>query len=186
MSTKSIIPDEVWRKIDWIPNLRGAYEVSNYGNVRRTALIRSGNTIYRVRNVIPTNNGNGYMIVSFPIETDEGRIRRNFYVHRLVATAFVDNPENKPEVNHLDYVRHNNRSDNLEWVTDGENTQYSKEHLCYPRKRLSGIRFRNGKYEVEVHLNHKAYYLGRFCSIMEAIEARDDKLKELGATRNVG
>ncbi len=51
--------------------------------------------------------------------------RKNFLIHRLIATHFIPNPENKPQVNHIDGNKINNNIDNLEWVTPSENTQHA-------------------------------------------------------------
>lgn len=51
--------------------------------------------------------------------------REDVYVHRIIAQLFVDNPENKPFVNHLDCNRSNNKASNLEWVTSKENNDYA-------------------------------------------------------------
>lgn len=61
--------------------------------------------------------GNGYPTVEL--------VGRSFSVHRLVALAFVDNPDNAPVVNHLDEDKTNNNDTNLQWCTVAENTQYS-------------------------------------------------------------
>lgn len=69
-------------------------------------------------------NADGYPEVWF--RTDDGKGYQTLArVHRLVALAFVPNPENKPEVNHKDYNRQNPSADNLEWVTRLENVRYS-------------------------------------------------------------
>lgn len=180
---KSII-HEVWKPIDWIEGIRGTYEISNFGSVRRTSMIRhnhysnSYQTVHKIREMTPTNNGNGYMIISFPV----GAKKKSCYVHRLVARAFVPNPDNKPEVNHKDHDRANNNVNNLEWVTDKENTNYSVPLMHHPRNNSNerGIRYRKGSYEVQIYHKSKRYYVGRFKTFEEAVIARNAKDKELG------
>lgn len=68
-----------------------------------------------------TTNGEGtYLKVSL---SKEGKVSKR-YIHRLVAEAFIPNPENKPEVNHIDENKQNNCVSNLEWVTEKENANH--------------------------------------------------------------
>lgn len=101
--------EEVWKAI---PGYEGFYEVSNTGKVR---------SIYRYKRVLKPMIGRaGYERVDLFKNKD----RKQFSVHRLVAMAFIENPEGKPMVNHKDESRRNNYADNLEWVTHIENCRY--------------------------------------------------------------
>ena len=174
---------EIWENIE-IDNLRGEYQISNYGNVKRTKILKAGfgrsYELEKERMLTPFDNGHGYKVIGLPVQDGEKRKTKNFYVHRLVAQAFIENPQNKPEVNHKNYNRGDNRAENLEWCTDIENTNYSKEHMCHPIKRTSGIRYKRGKYEVEISHDGKAHYCGRYWDFEDAVKARINKLKELG------
>lgn len=100
---------EFWKSINGFSN----YEVSNFGNVRNKT------TEHVLK---PRLCKNGYTQVS--IKSDEKEKFINQYVHRLVAVAFIENPENKPEVNHKDGNKQNNSVINLEWCTASENQKH--------------------------------------------------------------
>lgn len=84
------------------------YLVSEYGHIKR---INTGK-------VLKSNPVKGYL----KIELCKNSIRKSFSIHRLVAMAFIDNPFNKEQVNHIDGNKLNNHFSNLEWVTAKENT----------------------------------------------------------------
>ena len=88
------------------------YEVSNLGKVRN---IKSGR-------VLKTSlNNNGYLRL-FLCENNK---RKHLYLHRIIATAFIDNPGEKPCVNHIDGNKSNNFVGNLEWISRKGNTQHA-------------------------------------------------------------
>lgn len=74
---------------------------------------------------------NGYLNIH--LENDEKKIK-SIAAHRLVALTFIDNPENKPYVNHKDCVKTNNHVDNLEWVTQKENVSHHKKITSHDKK----------------------------------------------------
>lgn len=86
--------------------------------------ISSNGKVYSIRNnryLTPSQYLDGYQKVTLC----DGPIRRTYRVHRLVAEAFIDNPNNLPQVNHKDFNTLNNCLENLEWCTNYENTHYS-------------------------------------------------------------
>lgn len=89
----------------------------------------------------PKNNGNGYLRIYIP------KIKKRFLLHRLVATAYIPNPDNKPQVNHIDGNKHNNSVSNLEWCTGPENMSHFYETM-------------NGK-AVKVDTHSKQYRTGK-------------------------
>lgn len=112
--------NEVWKDIlDFDCFYKGYYQISNLGRVRSLDRIDSlgRKQIGRILNGI---NARGYVRVSLKKNSNNQGAR----VHRLVAMAFIDNPENKPYVNHKDENKNNNNVDNLEWVTAEENTNW--------------------------------------------------------------
>lgn len=100
----------------WLPAVgyEGLYEVSNKGNVR---------SLFRYKKqLIPSKGNNGYLSV----ELFKDKHRKRVLVHRLVAIAFIPNPENLPQVNHKDENRHNNSVENLEWCSAKYNMNYGE------------------------------------------------------------
>ena len=77
------------------------------------------------------DNGHGYKTVCLCIDGKP----KHYYVHRLVASAFVENPNDYPEVNHIDEDRGNNRAENLEWCTSKYNKNYGRRAERFGRRR---------------------------------------------------
>lgn len=112
----------------WIPikGYEGWYEVSNLGNVRsvdrRVDFADGRHANYIGQPIKQTKHYHGYWVVNlFKNKKQDSR-----YVHRLMAEAFILNPENKPNVNHKDRDKTNNQLSNLEWCTQAENLQHAK------------------------------------------------------------
>lgn len=101
------LPGETWKDVK---DYEGLYQISNKGRVK--SLRWAGGKVLKFG-----NSGFGYFFVNL----SKNNKCRNFFVHTLVARAFIPNPENKPEVNHIDGNKKNNCVENLEWVTESEN-----------------------------------------------------------------
>jgi hypothetical protein len=113
---------EIWKDV---VGYDGLYQVSNFGNIKSLDRKRwSGrNNSYSLfkGKELSKSKRRGYLRVSLT----KSKIEKTFSIHRLVAIAFIPNPENKPQVNHKDGDKLNNNEWNLEWNTASENTQHS-------------------------------------------------------------
>lgn len=108
------MPTEEWKQIQ---GYEGRYEVSNHGRVKS---FTRGHVII----LIPSVHYKGHLTVYLHKDS----VRKKYYIHRLVAFAFIPNSDNKRLVNHKDCIKSNNLVTNLEWSTDSENTQYYYDH----------------------------------------------------------
>lgn len=120
----------------YIKNYEGLYEINKEGAIRSLVYRgRSRGNIFlynRVLNLKYCKARSGYPYV----DLFDGAKRKRFYVHRLVAEAFLENPENKPFVNHKDFNKENYHVDNLEWVTPSENCQHAlNNNIGYMKER---------------------------------------------------
>lgn len=118
------LPDEVWLDCDVVNEYFGCnsslYQVSNYGRCRHTGKTRYGTSFkYPPKVFRITDNGNGYKKIALNFQ---GKIK-NFYMHRLVASTFLENPENLPQVNHkkTGLGKFDNRVEHLEWSSESDN-----------------------------------------------------------------
>lgn len=104
--------EEIWRDVIGYEDL---YKVSNLGNIKTLYPRKYGNILQKYI------NKEGYVFVRL----NKNCKRTGLLLHRIVAKAFIPNPENKPQVNHIDGNKLNNNVDNLEWVTASENQKHS-------------------------------------------------------------
>lgn len=172
--------------------------------------ISNDGKVYSIRSGRYLNKGfdkDGYKLVTLSAEG----IKRTYRIHRLVAETFVDNPNNKEEVNHKDFNRQNNWFENLEWVTQKENDDWNKLHDHHGRydiqkaytftnvfngnsftilgfknvlKQLGGSK-RNFMHMIQTYANTGAYIKsGRFKGLR--IDTEDLKVHRLTANHGVG
>lgn len=171
--------DEIWKPIE---GFEGLYEVSNFGRVKSLERnVRAGRNYglktLKERILIPHTQKTGRLLV---VLCKDGKIYART-IHRLVAIAFIQNPENKPVVDHIDTNPANNRVDNLRWCTQKENcnneisrkhnSESKKGHPCYykghseeTRRKISESH--KGKRLSEEHKrslseSHKGIFLGK-------------------------
>lgn len=111
---------EIWRAVN---DYEGLYEVSNLGRVKSLAKIHGrGRGSMREEKILKSgNDSRGYSKISLCKNGEE----KCFRIHRLVAEAFIENPENKPEVNHKFGIKTDNRASQLEWTTNLENMRHA-------------------------------------------------------------
>lgn len=155
--------EEIWKQIDGYDY----YQVSNLGNV--WSCKRGHNLKGRVVR-------GGYLSVSL---TKNGK-EIDHLVHRLVAIAFIPNPENKPQVDHIFNVVTDNRAEVLRWATNQEN-QRNRPLSSRNTSGTKGVIWYNPtqKWSAFITINMKRYSLGYFDSKEDAIVARQTRANEV-------
>ncbi len=137
---------EEWRDIN---GYEGRYQVSNKGRVKslpRYVNNHTGKLLVKEKFITLSKTPKGYLHCYL----SKGSRDKCFLVHRLVADAFIPNPDNKPQVNHIDCNKENNTVENLEWCTNGENQIHAyKNGLNYvtgragrPKRKVNQIDIR--------------------------------------------
>lgn len=126
--------NEIWKPI---PNFEGLYEVSNLGRVKALKRKKNCNRGWgwikeHIMKQTNTNANSEYYRVPL---TNKEHIRKYYLVHRLVAQAFIPNPNNLPQVNHIDGDKSNNTIENLEWTTREDNIKHAYKIGLNPSRK---------------------------------------------------
>ena len=140
---------EVWKSI-----FENNYEISNYGNVKSNK--------FKVPRLLKPDISTGYCRVKIQ--------NKWYFIHRLVAIKFIENIKNKPQVNHKDENKLNNKICNLEWVTHRENIEYSATKKSITK--IKGVNWikKMKTYQCSIFFNGKKHYLGSNKDIQKAIK----------------
>ena len=147
---------EEWREVKGYENL---YRVSNNGDVQS---LLSG------KNMKQAANHKGYLIVQL---SNKGQ-RKNKRVHRLVAEAFILNPDKLPEVDHINGKRQDNHVTNLRWVSGSSNTR-NREICRQASSQYNGVHWnaRLGRWKASIYFEGTTKFLGHFTEEIEAAKA---------------
>ena len=149
---------EIWKDII---GYEGLYQISNFGQLK--SLSRKSNGEFgKIRK--PENNGRGYLSISLSKNSKS----KHFYIHRLVAKAFISNPQDKPEVNHKQGIKFDNIAIGLEWVTKKENIEHAVKIGLYKIGNREGENNNNAKL-TDVKAK-KIYYYSQLHSVKETYE----------------
>ena len=155
--------DELFRRIDGYDN----YHVSNKGNVKDN----------KTNNIMKqSTHQDGYK----QLNLKNNEKWKKFYIHRLVAKAFLENPDEKPKVDHIDNNPSNNNAKNLRWATSNENG-FNQGKRINNTSGFKGVSFNKkaNKYEARININGKTKYLKHYETPEEASEKYEIKAKEI-------
>ena len=166
------LDNEIWKTIECFGD--GLFEVSNKGRVKKLAYsfinpygrrCSYKETLVKCHFREIKGRGYGYVTLCYRRKT------KHYSIHSLVAKAFIENPDNKPEVNHIDGNKHNNYVENLEWVTRAENMYHAKYagliKPCIGETHWKSIKvcaydFRTG---TKLATFESALIAGKFCNV---------------------
>mgnify|MGYP003127310633 CR=1 FL=1 len=150
----------------WIDGFENKYKIYINGDVESYFK----NDLKKMMN--PSKNADGYLRVGLRKKGE----RKHFTIHRLIAIYFIPNPDNKPNIDHIDGDRTNNSIVNLRWVTQHENTLNRRNEGKYKK----GVHFNKAikKFRASITINGKQTHLGYFETEDEGHEAFKQKFFE--------
>lgn len=163
---------EIWKDIN---DFIGYYQISSFGRIRSVDRyitdVDGKERFYKGKILNQSVNSSNYK----KVRLHKDNAGKNLYTHRLVAEHFIPNPENKPEVNHIDGNKWNNYYLNLEWVTDKEQTQHAYD---------------NNLADISGFNKHQVSQTGRQFTMSEIEEIRNEynnglTIKELTEKHNI-
>lgn len=145
------LKNEVWKNLkikkrDVLYNYKNLYKISNYGRVKSLGIYHGRtNNFFKKEHILKARLSKlGYIIYTL---SNYGKANY-ISVHRAVAETFILNFENKPQVNHIDGNKQNNRIDNLEWCTNSENVKHAyniglkvSKGKSFPKEKNPNSRF---------------------------------------------
>ena len=185
--------NEIWKDVVGFENL---YQVSNFGRIKRNKHFiecKNGNKrFFKEKILFYKKNKKGYIRVHL-----RSNLNNSMYaVHRIVAEAFIPNPDRKETVNHKDFNKENNYVENLEWMTISENIKHAVINSRYKSANLkkrhrtknntssiyNGVSFDNSqrkRWRARIYFNKKSIHIGRFDTEIDAYNAYNMKYNEL-------
>jgi hypothetical protein len=137
-----------------IEGYEGLYEVDTEGNIYSLNFSNTGKIKKLKPRLAPRSS-------YYSVNLYKDKKVKTHYIHRLVAEAFIPNPENKPQVDHENKIRTDNRIENLRWLTHQQNCFNTSAKGCYHDKRY-------GKWRAYICVDGKSIYLGSFDTEEEA------------------
>lgn len=152
--SKGMAVTEEWKDVK---GYEGIYQISSYGRVKSTRRRGSQGGILKLS---LDKKNTGY----FKIRLCKSNHYKSFFIHRLVAQAFIANPNNYPQVNHKDENRQNNNVDNLEWCTNKYNSNYGNHSWRNGRAQRENL-----KWVCQYSTNNK--FIAKYKTAEEAAKA---------------
>lgn len=154
--------EEIWKPIKDYET----YSVSTFGRIRND----------KTNKILKGNKDAGRLQVGF----FKTKTKSRFFIHRLVALAFIENPENKEQIDHIDNNQSNNRVENLRWATHQENNRNTQ----IQNNNTTGVKGvywakREQKWLAKIMIDRIDIHIGLFNTIEEATHARQTRANEV-------